>query len=195
MKILYFTNVDKITDKAITTFLESRGHNILKWHKKITLDFIINNNVEFIVSDRARTLIKSDIIDFLPNKIINLHPGFLPWNRGYYPLYFSIKDKYPSGNTIHYIDSGIDTGDIIVQKEIKFTSQDTYRTAYNKMRDDMIEMFKKTWPLIELGKNNRKTQQGDFSHYWKRDFDGEFEKLSLGWDTPLNNQTLEKENI
>lgn len=186
MKILYFTNQDKFEDKSITSILAHHGHTILNWADKVTLPLIIGEKVDFIVSDRPQSLIKQDVLDYLPNKVINLHPAFLPWNRGYHPLYFSVRDDNPSGNSIHYIDIGIDTGDIIEREEIYFSEDDTLRTAYDKLRDAMVEMFAKAWPKIEKETNDRSKQEGKSTHYWKRDFDGVYEKLPKGWDTSLN---------
>lgn len=185
MRILYFTNSDKINVTDITDILESHGHTIVRWCERVTLTCIEQCNIDFIVSDRPRTLIGIDVIERLPGRIINLHPAFLPWNRGYHPLYFSVRDGNPSGNTIHYIDEGIDTGDIIRREQVSFSSTDTLRTAYDKLRLSMVKMFAATWADIEAGRNDRMPQQGPYTHYWKKDFDGVLESLPKGWDTAL----------
>lgn len=186
MKILYFTNTDKINDSELPDYLIKRGHELLIWADRITLELVKEHAIDFIVSDRPRTLIKQNVIEYLPNKIINLHPAYLPWNRGYHPLYFSIRDGNPSGNSIHYIDEGIDTGDIIARSKVEFDEEDTLFTAYQKLRNDMVRMFDDVWPLIEQGINSRKEQKGTSTHYWKRDFDGILDKLPNGWNTSLN---------
>ena len=47
--------------------------------------------------------------------IVNLHTGYLPWNRGMYPNVWPLVDWSPAGVTLHWMDEGIDTGDIIAQ--------------------------------------------------------------------------------
>lgn len=71
--------------------------------------------------------------------VINLHPSFLPFNRGKYPAYWAIVDDTPFGATIHRVDAGVDTGSILWQVPVPLDPTDTGETAYNKavfaMRD------------------------------------------------------------
>jgi methionyl-tRNA formyltransferase len=56
----------------------------------------------------------------LPTKgTLNFHPSLLPFNRGKHPTFWNIIEEAPYGVTIHFVDEGIDTGDIIFQKEIE----------------------------------------------------------------------------
>ena len=50
--------------------------------------------------------------------IVNLHKAYLPYNKGAHPNFWSFAENTPSGITIHVIDSGIDTGNIIYRKFI-----------------------------------------------------------------------------
>ena len=54
------------------------------------------------------------------NNIINLHISYLPYNRGAHPNFWSFVENTPSGVSIHQVDSGIDTGKIVIQKQINF---------------------------------------------------------------------------
>ena len=141
MKILYFTNKDTKDCEIIPNIIKKYGDDVVITTKRIDLNFIIFNKINFIVSDRSRFLIKSDVIDFLPKKIINLHSSFLPWNRGDNPIYWSIKERTPHGVTIHYIDESIDTGDIIIQTQFFYSNKDTFRDAYNRSRYFMVSLL------------------------------------------------------
>src|SRR3990167_15961 len=55
---------------------------------------------------------------------INFHPGLLPYNRGMYPHIWPLIDGSLAGVTIHYIDDGIDTGDIIAQQLVTVYPED-----------------------------------------------------------------------
>jgi len=58
----------------------------------------------------------------IPSKgCINLHPSYLPFNRGVYPNVWAIIDGTPAGVTLHYMDEGFDTGDIIAQRKVRST--------------------------------------------------------------------------
>jgi methionyl-tRNA formyltransferase len=88
------------------------------------------------------------IIDIFKRGIINLHPSFLPYNRGSYPNVWSIVDGTPIGATIHYIDEGIDTGPIIDQSQIEITPEDTGESLYGRLESACNELFSRTWPKI-----------------------------------------------
>lgn len=63
-------------------------------------------------------------------RCVNVHPGFNPYNRGFFPQVFSIINGFPAGVTIHEMDEQVDHGDIIVQQQYIIkpyeTSQDVY---------------------------------------------------------------------
>jgi methionyl-tRNA formyltransferase len=64
-------------------------------------------------------------------------------------------DNTPKGITIHYIDEGIDTGDIIVQKEIFFDENlESFKTSYIKLHEVIQRLFKRHWNDIRENKIN-----------------------------------------
>jgi methionyl-tRNA formyltransferase len=93
-------------------------------------------------------ILKSEFIGLFPEGIINLHPAYLPYNRGAYPNVWSIVEGTPAGVTLHYIDAGIDTGDIVAQRSVPVEPIDTGETLYHKLETACLEIFKQTWPAI-----------------------------------------------
>lgn len=49
---------------------------------------------------------------------LNYHPSLLPAYRGPVPLFWQLRDGAPTGVTIHYLDEGLDTGDIVAQTKV-----------------------------------------------------------------------------
>lgn len=71
-------------------------------------------------------ILKPNIIGLFSNGIINMHPGYLPFNRGASPSNWVIKEgKKNSGYTIHYISEKIDKGAIVYQKKVHLSSEMT----------------------------------------------------------------------
>ena len=105
-------------------------------------------NAEMGLSVMFGYLLKRDFLDLLPEGCINLHPAFLPYNRGAYPNVWSIVDKTPAGVTLHYIDEDIDTGDIIRQRKVPVLDTDTGETLYHKLEAAGLELLRETWPDI-----------------------------------------------
>jgi methionyl-tRNA formyltransferase len=90
-----------------------------------------------------------------PKGIINCHAGKLPFYRGRNVLnWVLINDEKEFGVTVHFVDEGIDTGDIILQKTFPVTDDDTYETllstSYSACADILYES------LIRIAENNYK---------------------------------------
>ncbi len=124
----------------INNILLSKGHNTNICTDKVSIEN--TSYFDFIISFGYRYIISKDIIDIFPNKIINLHISLLPYNRGADPNLWSYLEDTPKGVTIHYIDENLDTGNIIVQKEIKDNIQhDTLKTSYDRLINEIIILF------------------------------------------------------
>jgi methionyl-tRNA formyltransferase len=107
---------------------------------KLQPDYIIGIHFPYII-DKASLK--------MPNHgVINLHPAFLPFNRGWHTPSWALLDHTPYGATLHFMDEGIDTGDIIHQKQIEVQPDDTANTLYQKVKQLEFEVFKEAWPSL-----------------------------------------------
>jgi len=86
----------------------------------------------------------------------NLHPAYLPYNRGAYSNVWSIVDKTPAGVTLHSIDVGLDTGAIVARLRVEKQPWDTGLTLYRRLEDAGIKLFKESW--IDLRENRLKLE-------------------------------------
>jgi methionyl-tRNA formyltransferase len=79
---------------------------------------------------------------------------------------WSIIEGTPAGATIHYLDEGIDTGDIIAQSEVPVEAIDTGASLYSRLEECCIELFQNTWPAIRSGTAPRtpQTRQAGTAH-------------------------------
>jgi methionyl-tRNA formyltransferase len=102
-----------------------------------------------------------DFFQLFPAGVVNLHPSYLPYNRGVYPNVWGIVEGTPAGVTLHYIDAGIDTGDIIAQRQLPVEPVDTGETLYRKLEKASVELLKDTWPLILSGQAGRRSQASE----------------------------------
>lgn len=79
-------------------------------------------------------LIRDDLLSLVNNNAINVHSSLLPKNRGPNPVQWSIiRGEDKSGVTIHYMDSGLDTGSIIAQKEVDISHDDSWVDVSQKI--------------------------------------------------------------
>ncbi len=92
---------------------------------------------------------KGDVLDLgARTRVVNLHPGYLPWNRGSDPNLWSWIDNTPKGVTIHYVDEGVDTGDLIAQRLVEFEAHETLASSYQRLQVEMVKLFVEHWQSI-----------------------------------------------
>lgn len=174
-------------NSPLLAWLREQGEAVIQTNSKISVEFVEHNNIFFIVSYGYRHILKKDILELFPSRAINLHISYLPWNRGADPNFWSFVEDTPKGITIHYLDEGVDTGDIIVQKEIEFDSdRETLSTSYEKLQAAIQDLFKEAWPAIKSGKCPRQKQFGIGSTHKTKDKDGLLHLLTDGWNTPVS---------
>lgn len=141
-----------INDKSleisfIVPRFDSQDEILKSYAKKNNIDFLVLENIndeksikllskykaDLFVSMSYNQILKSEIINLPPKGFINCHAGALPFYRGRNILnWVLINDEKEFGVTVHYIDEGIDTGDIILQKKEKITDRDTYSTLLDR---------------------------------------------------------------
>ncbi|MFH0966851.1 MAG: formyltransferase family protein, partial [Methanobacteriota archaeon] len=126
------------------------------WYGNSLQDLETLNAIRDLKPDMAISLyfgyiFRKPFLDNFPLGCINLHPAYLPYNRGAYPNVWSIIDKTPAGATIHYVNEGVDSGDIISQKKIVTNITDTGETLHHRLESTCVELFKDTWPYILSG--------------------------------------------
>ena len=84
-------------------------------------------------------------------RCINVHPGFNPYNRGWFPQVFSILNKMKGGATIHLIDEQLDHGPIIAQREVAIEKWDNSLSAYNKIQQEEVKLLDENLEKIISG--------------------------------------------
>lgn len=89
--------------------------------------------VDLFVSMSFNQIFKAEMINLPRLRTINCHAGKLPFYRGRNILNWAlINDEKEFGITVHYVDEGIDTGDIILQRTYSITDEDDYGTLLER---------------------------------------------------------------
>ncbi len=84
-------------------------------------------------------------------RCVNVHPGYNPHNRGWYPHVFSIVNGLPAGATIHEMDERTDHGRIIARTQVPVHEWDTSGSLYERIVDQEIELLRRHLPAIIAG--------------------------------------------
>ncbi|MHC1704339.1 MAG: methionyl-tRNA formyltransferase [Tenuifilaceae bacterium] len=132
-------NSNYLIQFVLTPFYNNNIHKRLEHTCKINkIHFFRESNVnapsiikllkdsapDFIIIAHFEKLISKEIIDIPKFGCLNLHPSLLPYYRGMSPQHWPIinGDK-KTGITVHFIDEGVDTGNIIIQEEIPLNNR------------------------------------------------------------------------
>ncbi len=104
-------------------------------------DFIVSIYFDYILDERFIKLARRDSI--------NLHPGYLPYNKGFYYYAWAQLDGTPAGVSIHRMVSEVDAGPIISQSRVRIDESDTGSDIYKNHINESIRLFQATWPALE----------------------------------------------
>lgn len=183
--ILFLTNNDNTQD--LYRWLSDKEPYVVKMGEKLTSEMLKALEPSFIISFNYRHIIKEDVIEFMNGKIINLHTSLLPYNRGSSPNFFSFYDNTPKGVTIHVLDKGLDTGDILVNKEVNFdTSKETFKTSYDTLLCEIKELFKENWDSLKNGEIQTKPQVGKGTYHTMKDLELIRSKNEFSWEDVID---------
>jgi methionyl-tRNA formyltransferase len=124
------------------------------------------SNLEYIVSVQYDRILDENWLSIPKFDTLNLHFSFLPRLRGCYPTKWAIIEEKSTGVTLHSVDTGIDTGDILDQQEVEIAPDDTDETLYSKLSLSAVELFRKNIPnLINKSFPGRRKQANGQSSY------------------------------
>ena len=144
--------------------------NVLLFSEELTPNAIKNRMPDMIVSYNYRHIIGKDVLSLMQDRAVNLHISLLPWNRGVAPNIFSFLESTLCGVTIHRIDAGVDTGDILLQKEIRFDySIETLKGVYEKSHELIQSLFKENWDALKKCEIAPRKQDGSGSFHRSSD--------------------------
>lgn len=103
-------------------------------------------------------ILKEELIGIPSVGWLNFHPSYLPYNRGKHYNFWTIVEDTPFGVTLHFIDKGVDSGDIAYQSRIQKSWEDTGETLYRKAQAEIVRLFKEKYSEIKAGRIPRVQQ-------------------------------------
>ncbi|WP_037026884.1 methionyl-tRNA formyltransferase [Psychromonas aquimarina] len=134
-------------NKLGVPFLPQENVNCPSFINKIA-DF----NADLLVSMSFNQILRKEIINLANNGFINCHAGALPFYRGRNPLNWAlINGEKQFGITVHYVDEGIDTGDIVEQRLYAISLEDDYATLLNKAAFECANVLHSA--IVKIEKN------------------------------------------
>ena len=166
-------------------YVVSLADSVRRTEEKVTPESEIIPWADFLISYGYRHIISKSVLVRFSRRAINLHISYLPWNRGADPNVWSFLDDTPKGVTIHYLDEGLDTGDILIQRTVAHRPDDTLRSSYDRLKAAVEALFVETWPHIRTGRQPSFPQPPGGSCHRSRDRAAIEHLLTQGWETPV----------
>jgi len=134
----------------------------------IFIDEIKKFSPDLIVSVYYDQILRKEIISLPSKASINIHPSLLPRYAGTAPLIWAIiNNEDKTGITIHHIDSGIDSGNIIMQDEVEITREDTGYSLHLKAAEKVKELFSRFMDDYDRLLASARPQEGTRTYYSK----------------------------
>ncbi|WHF51706.1 phosphoribosylglycinamide formyltransferase [Chryseobacterium gotjawalense] len=134
--------LERSKKQNIPTKLIQRGKMFSMELKKI-----LPENTDLIVLAGFLSILNKEFCESFSGKIINIHPALLPkfggkgmWGNHVHEAVLAAEEK-ESGATVHYVTSGIDEGEIILQKSFEIADDETLETLAEKIHSIEYEIF------------------------------------------------------
>ncbi|MBI3786504.1 MAG: formyltransferase [Deltaproteobacteria bacterium] len=122
---------------------------------------------DFIFSFYYRNLLGADVLAPAKRGALNLHGSLLPRYRGRCPVnWVLIHDERETGVTLHYMEVKPDRGDIVAQRSVPISDDDTAVTLFHKLTAAAALLMRETYPLLCSGKAARIPQDHTRSSYF-----------------------------
>lgn len=100
------------------------------------------SGAELIVLAGYMRLVKTPLLEAFPRRIINIHPSLLPAFPGLEAWKQALAANAKlTGCTVHFVDSGIDTGEIIAQSEVQILPGDTPETLHARIQEAEHQLY------------------------------------------------------
>lgn len=168
--------------ERIRGVFEASGDEIIVTAERID----VAPTADFVVSYNYNHILKQPFLSRFARRIINIHISMLPWNRGTDPNFWSWFDRTPKGVSIHYIDAGIDTGDLLAQSGVAFGANETLATSHATLMAQADRLFARTWPLIRVDRVVATRQAPGGSHHREKDKAPYWSQMPLRYETPVS---------
>ena len=121
-------------------------------HENAINKILIENEVELIVLSGYMRILTSDFVKPWAGRILNIHPSLLPDFPGAHAHRDVISAGVKkSGCTVHFVDSGMDTGPIIAQKEVEVLADDNESSLGERIKIEEHKLYPKVIDQLAAG--------------------------------------------
>ena len=133
--------------KDVKVFYEGFPHKNLK-----IIKFIKNNDIKICICLGFQNRIRSTFIKLFKEKIYNIHPAVLPFDKGSHSAFYTIMNNNLIGSTLHIVNDKFDSGPIVDQIKEKNSLNFNAKVVHKKSRYLGLKLLKKNLGKIYFEK-------------------------------------------
>ncbi len=123
---------------------------------------------DLILSLNCRQIFPADLVR--ARTCVNVHPGYNPFNRGWYPHVFSIMNGKRAGATLHVMDEKIDHGPIIARRAVSIEPWERSDDVYRKVVEAQFQLLEEHVEALYEGTFSAQPPEEEGNLNTKRDF-------------------------
>lgn len=150
--------------------IEFKNEDNVKKLRELGVDYIFGIHFPYIIP--------ADVLKIPQLGFINLHPAYLPYNKGWHTPSWAILDGTPYGATLHFMSEELDEGDIIHKKQMEIDLADTANTLYQKVLQLEYDVFVEAFNDLKALKPKRLKQLEKGTSHVKKDL-SKIQQLNL----------------
>jgi phosphoribosylglycinamide formyltransferase-1 len=116
------------------------------------VDILRRHGVNFVVLAGFMRIVKPGLLDAFPNRVLNIHPSLLPAFPGLAAWEQAVNyGAKVAGCTVHFVDAGMDTGPIILQRTVPVLDDDTPSTLHARIQEQEHLAYPEAIGLVARG--------------------------------------------
>ena len=129
------SGIDKAKRKNIKTkIINQKDYGSKKDFENALTNTLKNQNVDLVCLAGFMSILSKNFLKDWNRKVINIHPSLLPSFRGKNAVKQALEQRVKTaGCSVHFVDEGIDTGEIISQEKVPVSSNDDEKTLGKKI--------------------------------------------------------------
>ena len=129
--------------KIATKILDKKKFNKSQFEAE-SQKALLSYKIEIICLAGFMKILSKEFISLWQNKIINIHPSYLPKNKGLNPQKQVLHEKSSfTGCTVHFVNEKVDGGKIILRKKVKILQNDDVQTLSNRILQKEHKIYPK----------------------------------------------------
>jgi len=136
-----------------TRYIDFKEFNNREDYDKEIIKTLKEKKIDLVVLAGYMRILSPYFIRTYKNKIINIHPALLPSFPGLHAQEQAVEHGVKiSGCTVHFVDEGIDSGPIILQKTVEVSDDDTEESLAEKILKEEHQIYPRAIQLFSQGR-------------------------------------------